>query len=148
MGIRNDPQTRTTTTKTTMPSFSYETSFTSEFSSSSSTESRMSRATSVSSELDELLYQSFNMSDKDKMRLHRELNFSFRKLLSEVQGAGGFSNGNIPCILLVETLLQLPGSQLLPWLFQVCVCHQDKLRCKVSNRGNKQKELSQEYPKL
>ena len=34
-----------------MPSFSYETSFTSEFSSSSSTESRMSRATSVSSEV-------------------------------------------------------------------------------------------------
>merc|ERR1711899_595889 len=58
--------------KKTMPSFSYETSFTSEFSSSSSTESRMSRATSVSSELDELLYQSFNMSDKDKMRLYRE----------------------------------------------------------------------------
>merc|ERR1711928_8205 len=56
----------------TMPSFSYETSFTSKFSSSSSTESRMSRATSVSSELDELLYQSFNMSDKDKMRLYRE----------------------------------------------------------------------------
>merc|ERR1711962_1618703 len=60
----------------TMPSFSYETSFTSEFSSSSSTESRMSRATSVSSEvfitLDELLYQSFNMSDKDKTRLYRE----------------------------------------------------------------------------
>merc|ERR1711948_163816 len=121
----------------TMPSFSYETSFTSEFSSSSSTESRISRATSVSSELDELLYQSFNMSDKDKMRLYRILlptkNFGFRKLLSEVQGAGGFSNRNIPCILLVETLLQLPGSQLLPWLFQVCVCHQDKLKCKVSD---------------
>merc|ERR1719192_109402 len=56
----------------TMLSFSYETSFTSEFFSSSSTESRMSRATSVSSELDELLYQSFNMSDKDKTRLYRE----------------------------------------------------------------------------
>ena len=26
---------------------------------------------------------------------------------SQVQGAGGFSNGNIPCILLVETLLQV-----------------------------------------
>merc|ERR1712240_732098 len=70
--IRSDPQTRTKTTKKTMPSFSLETSFASEFSSSSSTESRMSRATSVSSELDELLYQSFNMSDKDKMRLYRE----------------------------------------------------------------------------
>merc|ERR1712240_136546 len=74
--IRYDSQTRTTTTKKTMPSFSYETSFTSEFSSSSSTESRMSRATSVSSELDELLYQSFNMSDKDKMRLYTTENFT------------------------------------------------------------------------
>merc|ERR1712223_2084413 len=73
--IRSDPQTRTTTTKKTMPIFSCETSFTSELSSSSSTESRMSRATSVSSELDELLYQSFNMSDKDKMRLYREFSY-------------------------------------------------------------------------
>merc|ERR1712066_1075584 len=60
---------------TTMPSFSYETSFTNEFSSSSSSSSSatgMSRASSVSSELDELLYQSFNMGDKDKKRLFRE----------------------------------------------------------------------------
>merc|ERR1712172_166706 len=61
---------------TTMPSYSYETSFTSEFSTSSSASSssanKMSRASSVSSELDELLYQSFNMTDKDKRRLFRE----------------------------------------------------------------------------
>merc|ERR1712172_436576 len=59
-----------------MPSYSYETSFTSEFSTSSSASSssanKMSRASSVSSELDELLYQSFNMTDKDKRRLFRE----------------------------------------------------------------------------
>merc|ERR1712117_149081 len=125
--IRNDPQTRTTTTKKTMPSFSYETSFTSEFSSSSSTESRMSRATSVSSELDELLYQSFNMSDKDKMRLHREFYYPPRISASgnyypryKVQGDSQTGTSH------------LPGSQLLPRLFQVCVCHQDKLKCKVS----------------
>jgi len=63
----------------TMPSFSYETTFTSEFSSSnissmssSSSANKMSRASSVSSELDELLYQSLNMTDKDKRRLFRE----------------------------------------------------------------------------
>jgi len=62
----------------TMPSYSYETSFTSEFSTSntsstsSSSSSKMSRASSVSSELDELLYQSLNMTDKDKGRLFRE----------------------------------------------------------------------------
>jgi len=62
----------------TMPSYSYETSFTSEFSASntsstsSSSANKMSRASSVSSELDELLYQSFNMTDKDKRRLFRE----------------------------------------------------------------------------
>merc|ERR1712179_728003 len=62
----------------TMPSFSYETTFTSEFSSSnissmsSSSTNKMSRASSVSSELDELLYQSLNMTDKDKRRLFRE----------------------------------------------------------------------------
>merc|ERR1712212_1428458 len=61
----------TKTTTTTMTSFSYETSFTSEFSTSSSS-NKMSRATSISSELDELLYQSFNMTDKDKRRLFRE----------------------------------------------------------------------------
>merc|ERR1711971_224506 len=60
---------------TTMPGYSYETSFTSEFSTSSTSSSsanKMSRASSVSSELDELLYQSFNMTDKDKRRLYRE----------------------------------------------------------------------------
>merc|ERR1711971_582472 len=60
---------------TTMPGYSYETSFTSEFSTSSTSSSsanKMSRASSVSSELDELLYQSFNMTDKDKGRLYRE----------------------------------------------------------------------------
>merc|ERR1711970_1482528 len=65
----------TKTTTTTMPSFSYETSFTSEFSTSSTSSSsanKMSRASSVSSELDELLYQSFNMTDKDKRRLFGE----------------------------------------------------------------------------
>merc|ERR1712212_772730 len=66
----------TKTTTTTMTSFSYETSFTSEFSTSSSSSSssanKMSRATSISSELDELLCQSFNMTDKDKRRLFRE----------------------------------------------------------------------------
>merc|ERR1712001_132828 len=65
----------------TMPSYSYETSFTSEFSTSnnsstsSSSANKMSRASSVSSELDELLYQSFNMTDKDKRRLFREFYF-------------------------------------------------------------------------
>merc|ERR1712193_469246 len=129
--IRSDPQTRTTTTKKTMPSFSYETSFTSELSSSSSTESRMSRATSVSSELDELLYQSFNMSDKDKMRLYREFYYPPR-----ISASGNY-----------YPRYKVQGDSQ-TGTFQVCVCHQDKLRCKVSNRGNKQKELSQEYPKL
>merc|ERR1712189_45345 len=64
--IRNEKTT------TTMPSFSYETSEFSTSSSSSSSANQMSRATSISSELDELLYQSFNMTDKDKRRLFRE----------------------------------------------------------------------------
>merc|ERR1712222_64784 len=54
--------------------------------------------------------------------------FSFRKLLPKVQGARRFSNGHLPCIPLSKTLLQLPGSKLLSWLFKVCLCHQTELK--------------------
>merc|ERR1711953_907772 len=116
---------------TTMPSFSYETSFTNEFSSSSSSSATsssssatgMSRASSVTSELDELLYQSFNMGDKDKKGLFREFYSPPRISASgnyyprfKVQGDSQTGTSHVS-YLSRPYFRQLPCSQLLSWLF-------------------------------
>merc|ERR1711981_473442 len=118
---------------TTMPSFSYETSFTNEFSSSSSSSSSatgMSRASSVSSELDELLYQSFNMGEKARKGFsgNSTLRPEFQHLATIIQGS------KFKAILKL-----LPCSQLLSWLFKVRLYHQTELNFKSSVGGRQLK---------
>merc|ERR1711942_361684 len=66
-----------TTRTTKMASYDFSTTSSTSYTSSSSysSSSNDSRATSVSSELDDLLYSSMNMSPKDKRRHWREFYF-------------------------------------------------------------------------
>merc|ERR1712226_225074 len=88
---------------------------------------KMSRASSVSSE-------GILLSAQD---------FSIRKLLPKVQGARRFSDWNLPCILFIKTLLQLPGSQLLSWLFQVCLRHKTELMIE-NQKHNWRRQITRE----
>merc|ERR550519_1415500 len=65
------------------------------------------------------------MTDKDKRRLFREFYYPPRISASgnyypryKVQGDSQTGTSHVSFI---KTLLQLPGSQLLSWLFQVCL---------------------------
>jgi len=62
----------------------------------------------------------------------------------QVQGAWRFSNWNLPCILFSKTLLQLPGSQLLFWLFQVRLHHQTELMLQMREHSYSWRQSTKE----